>query len=139
MSVDVSDLVDGIRTWANDGAGQALDALRQHVRDGHFPYGVYDSGATQPDQHIADSETATIEAEGDEWHGSLAYTAEHASYQDEGSGPITGNPWLYFYWQGHLIRVHETSGYDVWTGWFTDYTTEDDWVAMLEQSLGDLA
>lgn len=136
--VDVSELHDSVLEWANRAAGQALDGLRDYVRTGHFPFGVYDAedqSAPGVGEHIGDSEEAAVDSEGELWQGHLAYLAEHASYQNEGSGPIQGNPWLYFYWGGHLIRVESTSGYDVWTGWFTDYTTEADWERELDAAL----
>jgi hypothetical protein len=132
MTVDVSELRDSIIRWASDGAGQALEALREVTHD-RAPYGVYDEEQSGP--HILETEEALILSEGETWTGTLAYTAPQAGYQDRGAGPIFGNPWLYFRWQGHLIRVHETAGYSTHVGWFSEATTEADWVDAVTQAL----
>lgn len=128
----MTELRDAVTRWASDGAGQALELMRQVTHD-RAPFGVSEEGNNGP--HILDTEEAVVISEGELWQGTLAYTAEHAGYQDKGSGPIFGNPWLYFMFEGHLIRVHQTRGYDVHTGWFSDVTGEQDWADAVTQAL----
>lgn len=132
MPVDVSDLQDAVLNWANRAAGQALDGMRQITRE-RAPYGISEDDHAGP--HILDTEEAIVVTEGETWEGELAYTAEHAGYQDLGSDGIVGNPWLYFHWQGHLIRVHQTRGYHVHDGWFSNAVTDESWAAELETAM----
>lgn len=132
MAVDVDDLRTSIVTWANLAAGQALDALRQNTHD-RLPYGV--SEGDHPGPHLADTEEASVISEGEQWAGTLAYTAEHASYLDEGTGPheIVGNPLLSFMWNGQRVIVHSVQhpGSMLHVGWFTDAVTDDAWASVL--------
>lgn len=137
MAVDVDELKASITDWASKGAGQALDDLRQGTHD-RCPFGVSEDGGTgQP--HLLDTEEAIVTAEGEQWTGTLAYTAEHASYLDEGSEPhlIEGNPLLSFMWNGQRVIVHSVQhpGSTIHKGWFSDVTGEDDWANVLSDAL----
>jgi hypothetical protein len=59
----------------------------------------------------------------------LRYTAEHASFQDEGTGPhtIEGNPLLSFNWNGQQVIVHsvEHPGSVKNKGWFSDKANDE--------------
>lgn len=136
MSVDVSDLTDAIQAWANRSAGQALDGMRQLSRE-HAPYGASEDG--HPGPHLVDTEEANVLEEGEIWVGELAYTAEHASYLDEGTGPhtIEGNPLLAFHWGGQQVIVHSVQhpGSTMHVGWFSNTVTDESWAAELETAM----
>lgn len=136
MTVDVSDFHDALLDWTNRAAGQALEGMRNLSRE-RAPYGASEEGHAGP--HLVDTEETTILEEGEIWVGELAYTAEHASYLDEGTGPhlIEGNPLLSFMWQGRRVIVHSVQhpGSTMHVGWFSNTVTDDAWASELETAM----
>lgn len=136
MTVDTSDLTEALQTWVNRSAAQALDGMYALSRE-RAPYGASEDG--HPGPHLVDTEEASILSEGELWVGELAYTAEHASYLDEGTGPheITGNPLLAFHWGGQLVIVHSVQhpGSTMHVGWFSNTVTDESWAAELETAM----
>lgn len=77
---------------------------------------------------------------GDGAVATIRYTAEHASYNDEGTGPhtIEGNPLLAFEWGGRTVIVHsvEHPGSVKNKGWFSDKANDDSlWAQQLQAVL----
>lgn len=136
VSVDVDALRVSLTDWANRGAGEALDDLRQQTHD-RAPFGV--SEGDNPGPHLIDSEEAVVLNEGEVWQGTLAYTVDHASYLDDGTGPhqITGNPLLAFPWHGMqvIVRSVQHPGSQIHKGWFSDVITDENWADTLTRSL----
>ncbi len=128
MGVDISDLLSETEAWVAAGAEAAADGWGDELA---VPV---DTGALQGSQQSGGGG-------GFVWTGFLAFTADYASYTDEGSSPheITGNPLLAFEMGGQTVVVHSvqhpgTAG----TGWFEDAVTDDEWASRIEERIGDL-
>lgn len=132
MAVDGSDLVAAVREWAERVHAAAVEeiAAELDVRVPRGPHGDTDRG----EPALADSvEVLRV----DDLTTQIAYTAEHASYTDEGTSPheIRGNPLLAFEWQGQLVIVHSvqhpgTEG----TRWWSDVMTDERWSEALQNA-----
>ncbi len=124
MSLDVSDMLSAVSDWAEEVHGDAVGVIQRNLDDVR-PY---------RDGELAASETL---ADFGRLHTEIAYTAEHASYTDEGTSPhkIEGNPLLAFDWDGDFVIVHSvnhpgTQG----TRWFSDTMTDSTWGDALEEA-----
>lgn len=131
-SADVSELRESILRWANDAASSAMDALGQKARDA-APYGLSED-PRKSGGHLVDTMEAIITSEGEHWSGELAFTADYASFVDEGRGAIEGNPLLWFYWEGHLIGVPSVGPQEA-NPFFSDNVNEDTWTDALDSAL----
>lgn len=87
---------------------------------------------------VASREIST-QATGDGAVSTLRYTAEHASWNDEGTGPhtIEGNPLLAFQWGGQTVIVHsvEHPGSTKNKGWFSDKVNDESLWALQVQAV----
>lgn len=137
MATDTTALKAAISDWVNRGCDQALSMLEDDLNP---PVG---SGDDPHSGQLRDSKVelpiSTVDESGGEWRSSLAYTAEYASFTDEGSDPhtIEGNPLLAFNWPavGKFMIVHSvqhpgSSG----TRWWSDKMTPDNWAQMLQEA-----
>lgn len=135
---DVTALRDSVERWANAAAGQALDTLAQTVRD-KAPYGAGENERGGP--HLVDTLETTITSEGEQWAGEIAFTADHASFVDEGTSPhvIEGNPLLAFEWEGQTVIVHSVQHPGTQANpFFSEGVTDDTWAEALEQALDSI-
>lgn len=111
MAVDTSALRQVIASGAETAVRQAVEALAADVDATAAPI---DEGALVASRRTEAFGTVAR----------LSYDAEHASYQDEGTGPhtIEGNPFLAFEVGGVrvVVRSVQHPGSTVNKGWFTD-------------------
>ena len=59
---------------------------------------------------------------------------EYASYQDQGTGGSTGNPWLTFQIGGQWVRVHQTAPVPA-TRFWEDTMNDEVWAETVQGSL----
>src|SRR5678815_3312762 len=129
-SLDVRGFIEQVNAWASDVFDEAVHDLATELED-RVPVG--DTTRLGGDR-LRD----TREMDVDRFTARLGYTAEHASFTDEGTPPhlIEGNPLLAFEWEGQLVIVRSvmhpgTEG----TRWWSD-TMED---RRYEEALRDAA
>lgn len=138
MPADFSDLSASVQEWVNEAAADAIDALGEELRE-LAPVGEGDHDGPRLNETL---EVTVLTIGGGEFHGQIAFTAEHASYTDEGTDPhiIEGNPLLAFEWEGRLVIVRSVNhpGY-AGTGWFTENCTDERWAYHVGEALGLLA
>lgn len=136
-TADTSDLRASLLEWANRGAGQALVNLGQSVRD-KAPYGAGENARIDGAPHLVDTLETIVTSEGETWTGEIAFTAEHASYVNDGTSPhqIVGNPLLAFQWEGQTVIVHSVNHPGTTANpFFSDGVTEETWANELDQAL----
>ena len=130
MTLDAAAFAAELRGWAAEVLDEAgLDLTTR--RDDAVPVGE----ATRLEgPRLRDSREVDVRG----LTATIAYTAEHASYTDEGTVPheIRGNPLLAFEWEGQLVIVHSvqhpgTAG----THWWADVVND----ASLARALEDAA
>lgn len=132
MATDASDLRESIEQWAQDVHRQAVDEILAEL-DANVPRGPHgdtDRGGPALADSVEVLEIASMTTQ-------VAYTAEHATFTDEGTGPheIRGNPLLAFEWEGQLVIVHSvqhpgTEG----TRWWSDTMTDERWAEALQHA-----
>lgn len=87
------------------------------------------------------SGSVTVQGTGDGAVATVKFTADYASYLDEGTGPhvIEGNPLLAFDWGGTRVIVHSVNhpGSTKWKGWFTDRAGDEQLWALACQAALD--
>lgn len=129
MAADASDLIAALEEWAAIVHEKAVEEMAADL-DAKVPHGEGDGvGPSLADSvEILRIDTLTTE---------IAYTAEHATFTDEGTAPheIHGNPLLAFEWNGQLVIVHSvqhpgTTG----TRWWSDTMTDERWSEALQNA-----
>jgi hypothetical protein len=122
-----------MRTISEMAAEQLRDDLVQAAPRGeNATHGQTSLQETATLEHVVDSDGFQA------WR--VGFTAEYASYVDEGTGPheIQGNPLLVFYWQAAgkvvFLRSVQHPGTAA-TDWFTNGTSPEIW----ENALNDAA
>ncbi len=119
MSVDVSSLRVAILDAAPGICDEAAILMGNDI----------DVSAPVDEGELVGSREIATQPTGDGAVSTIRYTADHASYQDEGTGPheIVGDPLLAFEWGGQTVIVHSVQhpGSTKNKGWFTDKATDD--------------
>jgi len=127
VAVDASGLRDAVERWAEEVHRRAVDDLLDEV-DAAVPRGSGDRAGGG--QRLADTREVRDASSGSRAVASVAYTAEHASFTDEGTDPhpILGDPLLAFEWNGRLVIVRSvrhpgTEG----TAWWSSRVDDQGW------------
>lgn len=132
MATDASDLRASIEQWAQDVHRQAVEEMLAEldVKVPRGPHGDTDRGEPALADSVEVLEIGSMTTQ-------VAYTAEHATFTDEGTAPheIRGNPLLAFEWEGQLVIVHSvqhpgTTG----TRWWSDTMTDERWAEALQHA-----
>lgn len=134
MSADFSELRSALEDWAEEVHRAAFDEFADESVD-QAPVGSGDREgvALRDSQERVRFDGLTAE---------LAFTAEHASWTDEGTAPhrIDGNPLLAFEVDGEtvIVRFVDHPGTDG-TQWWTNFVTDTNWAAYVQDAADSIS
>lgn len=133
MATDTTGLRDGVVEWSRQVHDQAIE---------EFSRTLYDAAPVDTGELRASLEQEGGVDTGAEIIGAVGFTAEHASWQDEGTDPheIVGNPLLAFEIDGHVVIVHSVQhpGSHKNDGWWSNNATDEGWGAACEAAAANI-